>query len=82
MILKRKNYTTQEYTQVGRVFFLIGIFASQVADGRLMGAFFANIRPDKSSMELIQSVAAGSSTVIFCAAIFFYLHGLSILRSR
>jgi hypothetical protein len=82
MILRRNSYTAQEYTRVGRLFFLIGIFASQVADGRLIGAFFVNILPDKSSLELIQSVAAGSSTVIFCAAIFFHLHGLSILRSR
>jgi len=39
IVLKRKTYTPQEYIQVGMAFFLIGIFVSTVADGRLMGVF-------------------------------------------
>ena len=82
MILKRKIYTPQEYIQIGMAFFLIGIFVSMVADGRLIGAFIANLIPDKSLLDSIQRIAAGFSIPIFCASIFFNVRGLVMYRSR
>lgn len=82
MIPKRKIYTPQEYIQVGMAFFLIGAFTSMVADGRLIGAFFANLIPDKSLMDSIQGVAVGFSIPISCASIFFNVRGLVMLRSQ
>jgi hypothetical protein len=82
MPLKRKIYTPQEYLQVGMAFFLVGIFASQMADGRMIGAFFANFIPDKPLLDAIQGASAGFSIPIFCVSIFFNLRGLYLLRSR
>jgi hypothetical protein len=82
MVLKRKIYTPQEYIQVGMGFFLVGMFADLVADGRLIGTFFAELIPSKSLLDAIHGVAAGVSIPIFCISIFFNLRGLSMLRSR
>ena len=82
MALKRKLSTPQDYLQVGMAFFLIGIFVSQVADGRLIGAFFANLFALDSSTGAIQGFAAGLSIPIFCASIFFSLRSLVMLRSK
>jgi hypothetical protein len=60
-------------------FFLVGMFANMVADGRLFGAFFAGLIHDRSLMDAIQGVAAGFSIPIFCISIFFNLRGLSML---
>jgi hypothetical protein len=81
MKLKRKIYTPQEYIQVGMAFFLIGIFISQVADGRLIGGLLASLLPDNFSIEATQEFTAGLSIPIFIGSIFFNLRGLILLRS-
>jgi hypothetical protein len=82
MDLKKRIFTPQEYIQVGMAFFLIGIFTSMVADGRLIGAFIIHMIPDKSLLASIQGVLAGFSVPIFGASIFFNLRGLSMARTR
>jgi hypothetical protein len=82
MALKKRVSTPQEYIQVGMAFFLIGIFASMVADGRLIGAFIISLIPDKSLLASIQGAVAGFSFPIFFASIFFNLRGLTMIRTR
>ena len=82
MVLKRKLSSPQKYIQVGMAFFLMGLFASQMADGRLIGAFFIKMLPGELSMDAIQGMAAGFSIPILCASIFFNLRGLTMLRSQ
>jgi len=82
VVLKRKTYTPQEYIQVGMAFFLMGIFVSTVADGRLMGAFFASLIPDQSIKDAVQGAAAGFSIPISCISIYFNVRGLAMLRSK
>ncbi len=82
MALKKRNSTPQEYIQVGMAFFLIGIFACMVADGRLVGTIIISLIPNKSLLVSIQSAAAGFSIPIFCASIFFNLRGLTMVRTR
>jgi hypothetical protein len=48
MALKKRISTSQEYIQVGMAFFLIGISASMVVDGRFIGAFIISLVPEKS----------------------------------
>jgi len=82
VVLKRKTYTPQEYIQVGMAFFLMGIFVSTVADGRLIGAFFASLIPDQSIKDAVQGAAAGFSIPISCISIYFNVRGLAMLRSK
>lgn len=82
MIKVRKPYTPQEYIHIGMAFFLLGIFVSQVADGRLLGELFANMLPESFSADAIQGMAAGFSIPIFCASIYFNLNGLVMFRSK
>jgi hypothetical protein len=82
MALKKRISTPQECIQVGMTFFLIGIFASMVADGRLIGAFIISLLPDKSLLASIQGAVAGFSVPIFCASIIFNIRGLTMIRTR
>jgi len=82
MILKISISTPQEHIQVGMAFFLIGLFASMVADGRLIGAFISSLIPDQPLLASIQGAAAGFSFPIFSASIFFNLRGLTMMRTR
>jgi hypothetical protein len=82
MVLKRKNFTPQEYIQIGMAFFLIGLILSRIVDARLISAFFASVIPDKSSMDTFHGIAAGFSIPILCASIYFNVRGLIMLRPR
>jgi hypothetical protein len=82
MVFKKRISTPQECIQVGMAFFLIGIFASMVADGRLIGVFIISSIPDKSLLNSIQGAVAGFLFPIFCASIFFNLRGLTMIRTR
>ena len=82
MALKKRITDPQQYIQVGMFFFLIGITASIVAEGRFIGAFLSSLIPDKSLLALIQGAVAGFSVPIFCASIFFNLRGFSMTRTR
>lgn len=82
MVLKLKDYTPQEYIHIGMAFFLIGLSATMIGNGRLIGVLFANVIPDKSLLDAIQGFATGFSIPICCASIFFNLRGLSMLRSQ
>jgi Kef-type K+ transport system membrane component KefB len=82
MLLKRKVQEPKDYITAGMAFFLIGIFASMFADGRLIGAFFSNMIPDESLMNSMQGFADGFSLPMFFASIFFNLRGLMLQRSR
>jgi hypothetical protein len=82
MALKKRISTPQEYIQVGMAFFLIGVFASMVAHGRLIGASIISLIPDKSLLASIQGTVAGFSIPIFCASILFNLRGLMMIRTR
>ena len=82
MACKKRISTPQKNMQAGMAFFLIGIFASMVADGRLIGAFIINLIPDKSLLASIQGALAGFSVPIFCASIYFNLRGFAIMRIR
>jgi hypothetical protein len=82
MVLKRRKYTPQEYLQVGMAFFMVGIFASQMADGKMIGAFFAHLFQDKPLLDAIQGASAGFSIPILCVSIFFNVRGLYLLRLR
>jgi hypothetical protein len=79
-VLKKKKYTPQEYIQMGMGFFLLGVFVSMIADGRLIGAFFAELIHNKSTLEIIKGVAAGLSVPLIGASIFFNLRGLWLYR--
>jgi len=82
MALKNRISTPQEYIQVGMAFFLTGIFASMVADGRLIGTFIIRLIPHPSLLDSIQGAAAGFSVPVFCVSIFFYLRGITTIRTR
>jgi hypothetical protein len=82
MALKKRISTPQEYIRGGMAFFLIGIFASMVADGRFIGAFIISLIPDKSLLTSIQGAVAGFSLPILCASIFCNLRGLTMIRTR
>ena len=82
MALKKRISTPQEYIQVGMTFFLIGIFVSMVADARLIGAFIIRLIPNKSLLVSIQNASEGFSIPIFFASIFFYLRGLTMIRTK
>jgi hypothetical protein len=81
MVLKQKKYTPQEYIQIGMAFFLVGMFVSQMADDRLVGAFVVNLLSDKFSAGALQGFADGLSIPILCASIYFNVRGLVMLRS-
>lgn len=82
MILKRKIQNPQDYITAGMAFFLIGILASMVADGRLVGVLITSRIPNESLIETIQGFADGFSIPMICASIFFNLRGLALQRSR
>jgi hypothetical protein len=82
MVFKKKKYTPQEFIQMGMGLFLLGVFFSMVADGRLIGAFFANLIQNKSTMEIIKGVAAGLSVPAIGGSIFFNLRGLWLFRCQ
>jgi hypothetical protein len=80
MVLKRKTQNPQAYIQAGIAFFLVGIFASTVADGRLIGAFFTNLIPSQALSHTIQVFAGGFAIPMFFASIFFMVRGLTMQR--
>lgn len=82
MVFKRKMSSPQETIQVGMAFFLLAIFVSMLADGRLISAFFASLMHEKAWLDTIQGIATGISIPLSCASIFFNLRGLCMLRSR
>lgn len=81
MVLKRRIHNPQGYIQAGMVFFLIGIFTSMVADGRLVGHFLIDLIPTASLANTIQGFADGFSLPMLMASIFFSLRGLAMQRS-
>ena len=82
MLLKRKIQDPQEYILAGMVFFLIGVLASMLADGRLIGGLFIRMIHEESLKHTIQVFAGGFSLPMFFASIFFFLRGLALRRSR
>lgn len=82
MLLKRKIQDSKEYITAGMIFFLIGIFVSMLADGRLIGAFLIYLTPNESLIHTIQGFADGFALPMFFASIFFSLRGLVLRRSR
>jgi hypothetical protein len=80
MVLKRKWHTPQGYITAGMAFFLIGIFASMVADGRLIGELFISLIPDETFAHTIQVFANGFSIPLLMASIYFQIRGLKMLR--
>jgi hypothetical protein len=82
MVLKRKINNPQGYIMAGMVFFLIGIFASMIADGRLIGAFFSSLILNGSLRDTIQGFAGGFSVPLLGASIFFNMRGLMMWRSQ
>jgi hypothetical protein len=82
MLLKRKIQDPNDYLVAGMVFFLIGIFASMLADGRLIGALLIYLTPNESLIHTIQGFAHGFALPMFFASIFFSLRGLVLRRSR
>jgi hypothetical protein len=82
MLLKRKIQDPNEYIMVGMAFFLIGIFASMLADGRLIGAFFIQLIPDEALINTVQGFADGFALPMLFASIFFNLRGLALRRSQ
>jgi hypothetical protein len=63
----------------GRVFFLIGIFASMVSDGRLLGVLLTDPFSGRA-LEFIQGFSGGFSIPILLASIYFSLRGLRLER--
>jgi len=82
MHLKPNIKNSQGYIQVGMTFFLIGITASLIADGRLIGAFFTNIIHEGPFLSTLQGFADGLSLPMFGASIYFNLRGLTVQRPR
>jgi hypothetical protein len=79
MLLKRCNNKSQAYITAGSVFFLIGIFSTMVADGRLLGALLTN-RFSGSTLDLLQGFADGFSIPMLMASIYFSLRGVKLRR--
>jgi hypothetical protein len=82
MVFKRKINNPQGYLLAGMAFFLIGIFAAQVADGRLIGAFFTRLIPDGSLKDTIQGFAGGFSIPMFLASGYFHLRNIIVNRRK
>ncbi len=82
MILKRGNHSSQSYIQAGMVSFLLGIFASQVADARLIGAYLTSWIPNEALVSFIQGFADGFSLPMLVASIILSLRGLAMQRSQ
>jgi hypothetical protein len=82
MVLKRRLQTPKEYIQTGMAFFLIGIFASQVADGRLVGAFFISLIHNEALVDTLQGASVGFSIPLLCFSIYFNLRGFGMIRSK
>jgi hypothetical protein len=80
MAFKHKKYTPQEMIQIGMMFFLLGVFVNMIADGRMIGAFFAKLITDSSLLSSIQGFAAGLSIPIFGVSIYFNVRGLIMHR--
>lgn len=79
MILKRYNNNPRAHITTGSVFFLVGIFSSMVADGRLLGTLLTN-QFSGSALDLLQGFADGFSIPILIASIYFSLRGLRLQR--
>ncbi len=82
MALKPRINTPQEHILVGMAFFLVGLFAHMVGDGRIIGAFCASLNHDQSALAPIQSIAGGILIPVSCASIYFNVRGLVMLRSK
>jgi len=82
MDLKRRISTPQKYIQVGMAFFMVGIVAYMVGDGRLIGAWLASFVHDQSVLATIRGIAIGFSIAVSCASIFFNVRGLVMMRSK
>lgn len=79
MVLKRHNKNAQANIMTGRVLFLIGIFSSMVADGRLLGALLADLVSGRA-LDFMQGFSGGFSIPMLLASIYFSLHGLRLQR--
>jgi hypothetical protein len=82
MVLKRKIKDPQGYILAGMSFFMIGIFASMIGEGRLIMTFFSNLIPNESLLHTIQGIASGFSIPMLFASIYFNLRSLALRRTR
>lgn len=82
MELKRRLRNPKGSLRAGMVFLLVALFASMIADGRLLGAYFAQLIQDKAMLHTIQVFAGGFALPMFFAAIFFNLRSISMRRSQ
>lgn len=82
MNIKRKFHTPQGYIAGGMIFFLIAILATQIADGRLVGALITNLIGDEALTRTIQGFADGFALPMLFASIFFSLRGYTLQRNH
>jgi len=79
MVLIRRTQNPQAYITAGLVFFLIAIFFSMLADGRLVGRVLADQLSGRV-LETLQGFSDGFSLPMFMASIYFQLRGLMLQR--
>jgi hypothetical protein len=77
MVLKRYIKNAQANIMIGRVFFLIGIFSSMVADGRLLGVLLTSQFSGRA-LEIMQGFFGGFSIPMLLASIYFSMRGLRL----
>ena len=82
MEIKRKFHTPQGYITAGMIFFLVAICATQIADGRLLGAVLTGLIGNEALTGTIQGFADGFALPMFFASIFFSLRGYSLQRNQ
>lgn len=82
MVLKRKIKDPQGYILAGMSFFMIGIFASMIGEGRLIMAFISGLIPDEALLHTIQGIGSGFSIPMLFASIYFNLRGLALKRTK
>lgn len=82
MVNNKKSYTPQEFIRVGMAFFLVGLFASMIADGRLIASIFERFVRDEFILNIIRGCADGFSIPVLCVSIFFNLRGLYLMSRR
>lgn len=82
MEFKRRLRNPQGSMQAGMVFLLVALFASMIADGRLVGAYLAGLIRDEAMLHTIQVFAGGFALPMFFATIFFNLRSISMRRSQ
>jgi len=77
MMLKRYKENPQAHITAGSIFFLVGIFSSMVADGRLLELLLTN-QFSGSALDHLQGFANGFSIPMLMASIYFSLRGLKL----